>query len=275
MKRAFTLTKEKTIMKYLFAFFSLSLAALAFAHDTWVQTNANFVRVGDAIYVDLMLGNHGNDHRDFKLAGKVDPSTVTLDVVDPLGTKVDLKPSLADQGMGAKEGYHTGKFVAEKAGLYAVVQTSDRVVSYAPTRSIKSAKAFFVATPSLDRPSADNPGFDRIYGHAFELVPLANPVTPMGAGQRMKVKLLYKGQPLAGTKISFIPRGVTLKDGVDERYERITDSEGVVQFDLNDANLYLIVAHHADDGAGEGYTSTKYSATLTIWVPAICACCGE
>ncbi len=33
-----------------------------------VQTPSLVIRQGDFVYVDLMLGNHGNDHRDFKLA---------------------------------------------------------------------------------------------------------------------------------------------------------------------------------------------------------------
>jgi len=37
----------------------------------------NLVRPGDVVHVDLLLGNHGNDHRDFKIAGKV----ATLDDV--------------------------------------------------------------------------------------------------------------------------------------------------------------------------------------------------
>src|SRR5689334_2782441 len=28
------------------------------AHDTWVQTNTQVVRAGEAVFVDLMLGNH-------------------------------------------------------------------------------------------------------------------------------------------------------------------------------------------------------------------------
>jgi uncharacterized GH25 family protein len=65
----------------------LSLCSLALAHDTWIQTNTNLVRVGDAVSVDLMLGNHGNDHRDFKIAGKVDPErkshSMSLHRMDP------------------------------------------------------------------------------------------------------------------------------------------------------------------------------------------------
>ncbi len=49
----------------------LALASSALAHDTWVETNTNLIRTGDAVYVDLKLGNHGNDHRDFKLASPI------------------------------------------------------------------------------------------------------------------------------------------------------------------------------------------------------------
>src|SRR5262245_3603848 len=85
-------------------------AVAAGAHDTWVQINTNVVRVGDNVHVDLMLGNHGNDHRDFKLAGKVDPAGCTLEVLAPDGKRYDLKDRLIDVGYVPKEGYWTTKF---------------------------------------------------------------------------------------------------------------------------------------------------------------------
>ena len=54
------------------------LAGPALAHDTWVQTNTNLVRAGDAVHIDLMLGNHGNDHRDYKLTSKTGLENCTL-----------------------------------------------------------------------------------------------------------------------------------------------------------------------------------------------------
>ncbi|RYG87172.1 DUF4198 domain-containing protein, partial [bacterium] len=241
----------------------------------WVQTNVNLVRAGEAVHVDLMLGNHGNEHRDFKLAGKVDPKTVTLDVIAPDGTPSDLKPALVDRGLSEKEGFWSASFRTTTPGLYTIVQTSDRVVDYAPTRSIKSAKAFFVAATSLDKPTADNSGFDRVLGHLLELVPQLNPVTPMGPGERVSFKLLFKGKPLADATVSLIPRGATLAGDFDPKHERKTDADGIATFEVSDANLYLAVAHHATDEKGEGYTSTKYGATVSLWVPATCACCGE
>jgi len=249
--------------------------AVGLAHDTWVQTNTNVVRVGDVVHVDLMLGNHGNDHRDFKLAGKTTLEGATLTVTDPKGKTYDLKPELTDTGYTPKEGFWTTKVKADQPGLYMIAHTSDRVVSYAPKRSIKSGKVFFVASKSLDRVPLKNPGFDRVLGHPLELIPRRNPVTPMGPGTPIKVALRYKGKPLAGARVSFIPRGQELKEGFDDRYERNTDDKGIASFEPKDADYYLIVAHHEDaDDTGEGYKSTKYSATLTVYVPAICPCCG-
>jgi uncharacterized GH25 family protein len=252
------------------------LAAAGLAHDSWLQINTNLVRVGDRVHVDLMLGNHGNDHRDFKVAGKVALDKATWEVIDPDGKHFDLKPDAVDEGYAAKEGYWTSGFSAAKPGMYMVAETSDQVVSYAPLRSVHSAKTFFLATKSLDKPDVTAGGYDRVLGHALELIPTSNPVVPMGPGEKLGVRLLFKGKPAAGVKVSFIPRGVTLKEGFDERYEKTTDAKGEAAIELKDANYYLIAAHVlAEKEAGTGYQGTKYSATLCVYVPAICPCCGE
>ena len=93
------------------------LAASAVAHDTWVQPNTNLVRTGDAVHIDLMLANHGNDHRDFKLASKVSQDQIqTFAVIAPDGKKYDLKTDLTDMGYAPKEGYYSAKFVPRSPG---------------------------------------------------------------------------------------------------------------------------------------------------------------
>jgi uncharacterized GH25 family protein len=265
------------MMKHFFSLaLLLSMAGAAAAHDTWVQTNTNVVRVGDNVHVDLMLGNHGNDHRDFKLASKIELDGCTLEVLAPGGKRYDLKDRLLDVGYTPKEGFWTAKFTVAQPGLYLVAHTSDKVVSYAPVRSVKSAKTCFVVSKSLDQVPGDNPGFDKPLGHALELVPETNPVTPMGPGTPIKVQLLYKGKPLAKARVSFIPRGETLAEGLDKRYERLTDEKGRAAFTPKEGNYYLVVAHWEEPKeAGKGYQSTKYSATLTVLVPQVCPCCGE
>ena len=251
-------------------------AAAARAHDTWLQTNTAVVRPGDAVYVDLMLGNHGNDHRDFKLAGKPSLDGAAVTVVGPDGQRFDLKPSLADAGYAPKEGFWEARFGPAKAGLYVVAQTSDAVATYAPERVVRSAKTYFLASTSLDRVPADVAGFDRVLGHPLELVPLASPVAPMGPGVPVRVRLLYKGKPLANERVSFVPSGTPLTGDFDPTYERRTDADGTATFEPKEANRFLIVAHHDEPGEkGQGYDRTRYAATLTVLVPGVCPCCGE
>jgi uncharacterized GH25 family protein len=254
----------------------LAVTPAAWAHDRWLQTNTNVARVGDTVQIDLMLGNHGNNHRDFKLAGKVEPATVSLEVIAPDGKRYDVKDRLVDTGYTPKEGFWSTRFVGDKPGLYLAACVSDKVVSYAPKRSVQSAKACFLLSPSLDKVPLSNPGFDKPLGHALELVPEANPITPMGPGQAIRVRLLFQGQPLVGETVSFIPRGETLTENFDSRYERKTDSAGRASFTPTEGNYYLVVAHREDATAGgKDYEMTKYSATLCVYVPQVCPCCGE
>ena len=257
----------------------LFLPAIASAHDAWVQTNTNLVRSGDAIHVDLMLGNHGNEHRDFKIAGKVALEGSSLQVVGPDGKAFDLKDRLVDTGYAPREGYWSARFAPSKPGLYVVAHKSDQVMTHAPERSIKGAKTCFIASPTLDRVAADTPGFDRPVGHDLELVPVLNPVTPMGPGSPIRVRLLYKGKPIAGERVSFIPRGVALKPGLDDQFERTTDAKGEAEFEPTEGNYYLLAAHKVEPKQsgtldGKPYESTKYGATLIVYVPQACPCCG-
>jgi uncharacterized GH25 family protein len=261
--------------RFLFLLALIALPVTALAHDSWVETNTNIIRVGDVVHIDLKLGNHGNEHRDFKLANKVDPASSTLEVIAPDGKRYDLKDRLVDTGYTPQEGYYTTQFGATQPGLYLIDHTFDKVMSYAPVRDIKSAKTVFLVSASLDKVSEKNPGFDRVLGRPLELVPVSNPVTPMGPGSDITVQLLYKGKPLPNTKVSFIPRGATLTGTIDSRYEKMTDAKGQVKFTPDDANVYLLAAHvHEPKETGKGYESVNYSATLTLFVPKICPCCG-
>lgn len=259
------------------AFVALFAGSPALAHDTWVETNTNLIRTGDAVYVDLCLGNHGNDHRDFKLASKADAAASTLEIVAPDGRKYDLKDRLVDVGYAPKEGYWVAKFATADAGLYVVSHTLDKIVNHGkPTRSIKGGKTFFMASPTLDRVEAQGEAFAKPLGHALEIVPATNPVYPLGPGMPLKVTVLFKGQPLPGARISFVPRGETLSEGFDEVYERKTDAAGKAEFTPKTGNQYLVVVHHlSPDEAGQGYEETAYSATLTVFVPEVCPCCAE
>jgi len=247
---------------------TLLMAASLSAHDTWIMVNSPVVRVGDVTHVDLMLGNHGNEHRDFKLASKISPESWTLDVVSPVKTTVDVKARMTDTGYAPKEGYWTTRFVAKESGLHVVAHTLDKL--HGTTRAIKSAKSYLLAADSLDQLPENRHDFSKPLGHPLELVPVTDPVRDLCPGRPIEVQLMYSGKPLPKARVSFIPRGQTLAEGFDPKYERTTDADGKASFTPEDGNWILIVVHHAQpEQKGEGYDKTHYTATLTVSVPEV------
>ncbi len=238
--------------------------SLAAAHDTWVETASLSTRTGEYVYVDLRLGNHGNGHRDFKLASKITLAPCQLSVITPNGDAEDLKSKLIDTGSAEKEGYWTTRYVAKQSGVYEVLHKLDTL--HGRTRAIKSSKTYLVA---LDAKSPAKFGQENIKPHGLGLeMLLETPVAQLAAGQPIRLRLLRSGKPLGDTVVSFIPRGAVLSEGFDATFERRTDSEGRVEFVPQEGNLVLAVAHHvAEDERGEGYDKTHYGATLVLPVP--------
>ena len=251
------------------------LPARAPAHDTWVQTAARVVPPGEVVHVDLALGNHGNEHRDFKFAGKLATlDGATLEIVGPGGRRTDLVPALVDLGYAPKEGFWSARFVTATEGLHGVAHALDRI--HGTKRTVKSGKAYFVVAPAEPAGPPPAAGFAAPLGHALELVPETHPVLGCGPGRAVKVRLLFRGRPLADERVSFIPRGAELKGEFDPEFERRTDADGRARYVPREGNYVLVVAHRtADDERGDGYDRTVYSATLVLTIPQRCGCCDE
>jgi len=243
------------------------------AHDTWVQASQRLVHVDDVVHVDLFLGNHGNDHRDFKVAGKLATlDGTTLAVIGPDGRRTDLVPRAVDLGYAPKEGFWSARFVAGSPGLHCVAHT--RTGTHGTKRGIKSGKAYFMAAEALDDVAAGGVAHAEPLGHALELLPESHPVLEAGPGKTLRVRLLLRGEPLANHRVSFVPRGTKLADGFDPAFERMTDSEGRCSFEPREGTLILVVSHlNAPDEKGADFDRTVYSATLVIDVPQRCPCC--
>ncbi len=124
--------------------------------------------------------------------------------------------------------------------------------------------------------STDNVGHDRVLGHALEIIPVSNPVVPMGSGRELTIRVLFRGEPLPKARVSFIPRHITLKADFDEEYERRTDDRGDATFTPQTGDQYLVVTHHKlPEEAAVEYDAISYSATLNVFVPQVCSGCVD
>ena len=242
-------------------------------HDTWVQASARAVSPADVVHVSLMLGNHGNHHRDFTLAGKLSSlDDATVEVISPEGQRTDLIPSVIDLGYAPTEGYYAARYIPGVEGLHVVSHTLDTL--HRTTRAVKSATTYFLASESLDQPHDPSESLPGPLGHPLELVLESHPVLSCGPGMPISVRLLFQGKPVADQVVSFIPRGATLAEEFDPEFERRTDAEGRCQYTPKEGTLMLAVTHLVKpEETGEGYDKTAYAATLVVDVPQRCVCC--
>jgi uncharacterized GH25 family protein len=242
----------------------LSLIAItpSAAHDTWVEAGPLVQPTGEYAYIHLMLGNHGNNHRDFKLASKITLAPCTLTVNTPSGTSIDLKPQIVDMGHAEKEGFWTARYDISEAGVHEVLHTLDTL--HGTIRAIKSAKTFILSQPQCLGEATTQGQSARIHGLGLELVLLTS-VDKLAAHQEVKIQVLRSGAPLQGARVAFIPRGTQLVEDFDRQFERESDSQGIVVFKPAEGNIVLAVVHHpAPEEKGEGYNLTHYSAALVL-----------
>jgi uncharacterized GH25 family protein len=245
-----------------------AITSVANAHDTWVEVNTSEVREGNLVHVDLKLGNHGNDHRDYKMHSLITLDKVKLAVKMPCGCTKDIKPTLIPTASEEKQGYWTTRYTTTKPGLHVIAHELDTL--HGRIRAIKSAKTYFVVGPDASATKGPLSKCTAPLGHPIEIVPLTNPVTESGPNKPIRVRVVFEDKPLANARVSFIPRGQALAEGFDDKFERRTDAKGLAEFTPAEANLILIVVHHQEPNrSGEGYDSTYYSATLTVAVPEV------
>ncbi len=70
----------------------------ALSHDGWVEITPTIVEKGQVATIALIQGNHSNEHRSYRIAGKWDQKYTTLAVVDPNGKQNALTDRLIDLG---------------------------------------------------------------------------------------------------------------------------------------------------------------------------------
>lgn len=262
--------KKKMTSAVLAVLLAFGWTAAASAHDGWSQTNTPIVAQGEVSYVELLFGNHSNEHKSYRIAGQWSPDTSRVYVTTPAGRKVDITATRFYTGEAATEtepavnnGF-VASFSASSPGAYIISVEGDSIFKHGEvaSRTLRSAKSFVAVSdvPVLERVKSLT-GFSRsVTPDRAELVPLFNPaaVTP---DEPVTVQLLLKGEPLADTEVSLIRRSTS------EAQTFMTDGQGMVSFTTGPADYYLLRAKPATDEKREGeYDQVNYEATMTFIV---------
>ena len=223
-------------MKKLLPAALLCTAALAHAHEVWVNAPAE-LSVSEALQADLAYSH------DFPHAEKIPADRLhifaPLHITSPDGKTAALKQQ------GENYQYASGRL---KKGSYIISAT------YKPTFWSKDAAGKWEQKNMADRPSAvsceqsqmfgksvvnvggaeDLAAISRPVGQMLEIVPLANPNT-VKPGQLFPVQILYQGKALAGATVTATADTIVARDlaaAHDHRepqaFSGKTDKEGKV-----------------------------------------------
>jgi len=219
----------------------------ALSHDGWVEISPTIVEKGQAATVTLIQGNHSNEHKSYRIAGKWDGKNTTLAVVNPGGKQIALTDRIIDLGedeekVGPKgpKGFYLASYIPNDEGLYQAVARQVRSLQQGDgpkLMTVRIAKTAFAAFKAPTVSAAKNlKGFDRLIGgeDGVEFIPVNNPLAVFSGGT-MTLKLRQKGKP-AGSQVVTLVRRI---DGFASVQERITDDKGRVTFAVGPADFYL------------------------------------
>jgi uncharacterized GH25 family protein len=233
----------------LMGFFALTFFCpqTALGHDGWIEVSPAIVEIGQSTTMTLIQGNHSNEHRSYRIAGKWDQKYTTLIVVDPRGKKHALTDRLIDFGeddekVGPKgpKGFYFASFTPNEEGLYQAIARQMRTIQQGDGPKLSTIRIAKTAFASLNVPALSaaknlkGPDFTPHDGDGLEIFPVMNPLG-IFSGSSVTLELRLKGKPMSGKVISLIRK----TDGPASAQDRITDEKGRATFTVGPSDSYL------------------------------------
>lgn len=243
------------------------------AHDMWLEPTTFTPGAGRIIAVRLRVGQDMLGDPIPRAASLIDRFVVVdasgtrpvvgRDGADPAGLLQVPTPDLAIIGYSS----HPSPIVleAEKFNAYLTEEGLEPIAALRAQRNQTNAparEAFARCAKSLILSGTATPQQkDRVLGFTLELMSERNPYL-MHPGDELPVRLLYKGQPLAGALVVAMNRLNPM-----EKIKVRTDATGHARLRLNQPGMWLIKAVHmvsAPPGLDADWAS--YWASLTFMV---------
>ena len=243
----------------------------ASSHDGWVEISPTIVEKGQVATITLIQGNHSNEHRSYRIAGKWDQKYTTLLVVDSKGKQTTLTDRLIDFGededkVGPKgpKGFYLASFIPMEEGLYQAIAKQARTIQQGDGPKLSTIRIAKSAFASLTVPAISGAknfhGFDRIVGgeEGLEIIPITNPIGIFSAAS-VTLELRLKGKPSEGREVSLIRR----IDGAASVQDRASDEKGRVTFAVGPADSYLARVKFDEDSPRADGRVDKHSYEST------------
>lgn len=236
----------------------------ALAHDFWIEPSAFTPEAGQLVTLKLWVGerlggetlprNESQIDWFSAVRGPAAAPVLGIDGSEPAGF---LRPAAPG-----------GVVIAYRSLRSAVELPPDKFKAYLELEGLKPVdpgrEVFSRCAKSLLAVAGrGDPGFTNPVGLTLELVPEADPYT-LAAGDRLTVRLLYQGWPLAGALV------MALDDVDADKPQQVrSDASGRATFTLPRSGSWLVKAVHMIRAPGDaGADWESFWASLTFSVPA-------
>ena len=232
----------------------LTFSALpVLAHDFWIEPSSYQVPAGAKVTIRFRVGEHFRgdplplDPQRVVVFSHFGPKTETpvkgVHGLDPAGVTILDEPGLhliAYRSTSSSVTLDPEEFEAylRAEGLQRIIEERSR----RNEREARGRELFARCVKSLLRTpgSGEETGFDRVLGFPAELVPDTNPYR-LDVGDELSVRVLSKGQPLAGALVTAYPHAEPSRP-IRQR----SDANGRVTLRLGRAGPWLVKSVHME-----------------------------
>jgi len=218
-------------------------AAVAHAHDFWIEPSTFRPAVGQMVSTSLRVGQEFIGEPIPRSAqfidsfvvreGSKEKEVIGFESRDPAGYIRVEQPGLAIIGYRSKA--NPLELDAAKFEEFLKNEGLERISAIRAQRheTAKPDRELFYrfAKSVLNTGSGDGAKFDQPFGYRFEIIPETNPC----ANTPLRVRLLFEGKPLAGALVTALHR-----DDSSARIRVRSDKNGRVTLDLPKNGVWLI-----------------------------------
>jgi uncharacterized GH25 family protein len=250
------------------------LSSPALSHDFWIEPSSFHPSAGSQLAVSLRVGEHFRgdpvprmDARivRFVLASASGETPIGgLPATDPAGLVTVAVPGLAVIGYRSQRTPIT--LEAEKFEKYLADEGLDDVLAVRKTRGEQGKPGNEVysrcAKSLITVDGTGKSGSDSALGFTLEIVAESNPVK-LHAGERMRVRVLHEGKPLAGALV----KAIALEDP-DNTLSARSGKDGRAAVLLSRKGVWLVKTVHMVPAPKEtGADWESLWASLTFEIP--------
>ncbi len=232
------------------------------AHMLWLNASNYAPKPGETVWIEIGWG-HKYPRDQVMTEGRLE----RLYVIDAKGQELSVKKIFPSFYKFTPLTKGVCQIVGKLNPVFISKTTEGRKLGNKKSVSdVVSCTQYIMNAKAMIEVGGDKEGFSRQSTELLEILPLKDPGS-LAVGDTLPVKIMFKGKPLAGTKLQCTYTGYEADKEKHWAVEKESDSKGIVRVKLNSKGQWLFNTNHKapypDKSEADEYS---YRTCLTIGI---------